>query len=91
MGTTLFPVSVITNESPITFPAIHSLSGETYNILMDGNDLVDFLFKRLYSTEIIPLLPKIIFEIRDGHYWNCCQSAKWDTFSTEHFGIIRQH
>jgi len=21
----------------------------------------------------------------------CCQSAKWDTFSTEHFGIIRRH
>ena len=21
----------------------------------------------------------------------CCQSAKWDTFKTEHFGIIRRH
>jgi len=28
----------------------------------------------------------------DKVYWRgCCQSAKWDTFITEHFGIIRRH
>ncbi len=24
-------------------------------------------------------------------YQQCCQSAKWDTFKTEHFGMIRRH
>jgi len=24
-----------------------------------------------------------------GHHVECCQSAEWDTFRAEHFGIIR--
>jgi PAS domain-containing protein len=38
-------------------------------------------------------------EIVGKYFWNtpalragdCCQSAKWDTFQTEHFGMIRRH
>ena len=35
---------------------------------MDGDGLIGFLFQSLYSTELIPLLPKILFDIRDGDY-----------------------
>ena len=28
---------------------------------------------------------------RPDNGFDCCQSAKWDTFKTEHFGIIRRH
>lgn len=56
------------NASPITFPVTQPLSGETYDVLMNGDGLIGFLFQSLYSTELIPLLPKIIFDIREGNY-----------------------
>jgi pimeloyl-ACP methyl ester carboxylesterase len=56
------------NASPVTFPVTQPLSGETYDVLMDGDSLIGFLFQSLYATEIIPLLPKIIYDARDGSY-----------------------
>ena len=56
------------NDSPITFSATQPLSGETYDVLMTGDGLIGFLFQSLYSTELIPLLPKIVFDVRDGNY-----------------------
>jgi len=56
------------NASPVTFSATQPLSGETYDVLMNGDGLIGFLFQSLYSTELIPLLPNILFDIRDGNY-----------------------
>ena len=56
------------NATPVTFPVTQPLSGETYDVLMNGDGLIGFLFKSLYSTEVIPALPKIIFDTRDGNY-----------------------
>jgi len=56
------------NTSPVTFPVTQPLSGETYDVLMDGDGLIGFLFESLYSTEIIPFLPKVIYDARDGIY-----------------------
>jgi pimeloyl-ACP methyl ester carboxylesterase len=56
------------NESPIVFPVTHPFYGETYEVLMDGDSLISFIYQSLYATEVIPLLPKLIFEIRNGNY-----------------------
>jgi pimeloyl-ACP methyl ester carboxylesterase len=56
------------NATPVTFEATQPLSGETYDVLMGGVGLIGFVFKSLYSTEVIPLLPKTIFDTRDGKY-----------------------
>ena len=56
------------NVSPVTFPVTQPITDETYDMLMSGDGLIGFLIKSLYSTELIPLLPKIIFDIRDGNY-----------------------
>jgi len=56
------------NATPITISATQPLSGETYDLLITGDGLIGFLFQSLYSTELIPLLPKIIFDVRDGDY-----------------------
>ena len=56
------------NASPVTFPVTQPLSGETYDLLMNGDGLIGFMFQSLYLTELIPLLPKIFFDIRDGNY-----------------------
>jgi pimeloyl-ACP methyl ester carboxylesterase len=56
------------NDSPVTFSVTQPLSGETYDVLLNGDGLIGFLFQSLYATEVIPLLPKIIFDARDGNY-----------------------
>jgi pimeloyl-ACP methyl ester carboxylesterase len=56
------------NASPVTFPVTQPLSGETYDVLVDGDSLIGFLFQSLYATEIIPFLPKIIYDARNGSY-----------------------
>ncbi|HEY92815.1 MAG TPA: alpha/beta fold hydrolase [Dehalococcoidia bacterium] len=56
------------NASPVTFSVTQPLSGETYDVLINGDGLIGFLFKSLYSTELIPHLPRIIYDARDGNY-----------------------
>jgi pimeloyl-ACP methyl ester carboxylesterase len=56
------------NASPVTFPVTQPLSGETYDVLMDGDSLIGFIHGSLYATEIIPFLPKVIYDARDGSY-----------------------
>ena len=36
--------------------------------LIDGDSFVEMLFGALYISEIIPLLPEMIFDVRDGNY-----------------------
>ncbi|UCD08109.1 MAG: alpha/beta fold hydrolase [Dehalococcoidales bacterium] len=56
------------NDSPAEFTAIHPLNGESYDVLMSGNNFFNFVISTLYSTEVIPLVPKVIFDTHTGNY-----------------------
>ena len=56
------------NDAPVTVKITHPLTGESFDELLNGDRLIDFLFQSLYSAEIIPLLPKVIFDPRDGNF-----------------------
>lgn len=56
------------NNSPAIFTAIHPLSGESYDVLMSGDNFFNFIMSTLYTTEIIPLVPKVIFDAKNGKY-----------------------
>ncbi|UCC16287.1 MAG: alpha/beta hydrolase [Dehalococcoidales bacterium] len=56
------------NDSPAKFTAIHPLTGESYDVLMPGDNFFDFIISTLYSTEIIPLVPKVIFDTQADKY-----------------------
>jgi pimeloyl-ACP methyl ester carboxylesterase len=43
-------------------------SGERIEVLMDGNTLINFLFQALYATSIIPVLPSLIYDVKDKNY-----------------------
>ena len=44
----------------------NALTGESFDELLSGTRLIGFLFQSLYSTEIIPLLPKTISDASKG-------------------------
>ena len=56
------------NDSPVRFTVIHPLNGKSYDVLMSGDDFFNFMISTLYSTEVIPLVPKVIFDVKAGKY-----------------------
>lgn len=54
------------NETPIEFPIVYFLNGTEYDVVFNGDDLIDILFQSLYSSEIFPLLPRVITEVGQG-------------------------
>ncbi len=56
------------NETPVMLSVTHPLSGETYDMLLNGDGLMAFFFQSLYSSELIPLLPQILYDAQSGNY-----------------------
>jgi pimeloyl-ACP methyl ester carboxylesterase len=92
------------NASPAHFQAIDTTTNRNYNVVMAGDDLVFVLFQALYLTQAIPVLPQMIFQIRDHSYTLLSQiygTIAFDqTFSdgmfyavecSEDWGFLTQH
>ena len=56
------------NQEPAAFPVQDLLTGERYDAIMSGDDLLGLLVHTLYQTDVIPLLPRIIYDATEGHY-----------------------
>lgn len=56
------------NQEKIVLPVTHLLNGQSYQAYFNGNDLLGVLFQSLYATEIIPDLPKLIYDVNAGEY-----------------------
>lgn len=56
------------DEEPVILPVTNVLTGESYEAYFRGTDLVGVLFQTLYATEIIPVLPQMIYDIAAEDY-----------------------
>lgn len=56
------------NADPVTITVTHPRSGRRYDFLLTGDQFVAGLFQALYRADLIPVLPKVIFGVRDGNY-----------------------
>ncbi|HEY6408489.1 MAG TPA: alpha/beta fold hydrolase, partial [Ktedonobacteraceae bacterium] len=56
------------NASPAHFQTTDATTNKNYNVVMAGDDFVFVLFSALYVTQAIPVLPRMIFQIRDHDY-----------------------
>jgi len=56
------------NETHVAFPVRDLLTGERYDAVIGGDDLLGVLVHALYQTDIIPVLPRIIYDASEGHY-----------------------
>ncbi len=50
------------NTQPVTLPGIDPFTGRTYQVLINGDTMISTLFQAMYSTDIIPLLPRAIYD-----------------------------
>ncbi len=56
------------NDSPARFTVLHPLNGKSYDVLMSGTNFFNLIISTLYTTEVIPLVPKVIFDTQSGKY-----------------------
>ncbi len=56
------------NTNPIRVPIANMLTGKQYNSVMDGNTFLGVVIKSLYSSEILPIIPMIVYETAQGDY-----------------------
>ena len=68
LETAFFDLVDSLNETTASLTVTHPLTQERSDAILDGDGLIGFLFQSLYSAEIIPLLPEIIFDARDGTF-----------------------
>jgi pimeloyl-ACP methyl ester carboxylesterase len=54
------------NADPISQEITNPLTGESYTALLDGDTFMLLIFRLLYDTSTIPLLPKIIYDASQG-------------------------
>jgi pimeloyl-ACP methyl ester carboxylesterase len=63
---TFFDLKAKLDEEPVTFTVTLN-SGEKHEMLMNGDSLMGLVFQSLYGSSIIPLLPRMIYDLRDGN------------------------
>lgn len=56
------------NAHPVTFQTTDLNTGKPYTVLFHGDDLVNLAFSTFYVSQAIPLLPKMIYQVRSGDY-----------------------
>lgn len=56
------------NASPAHLKLTDLDTGKSYPAVLDGDGLLSAIFQMLYNTEFIPLLPRIIYDARDGDW-----------------------
>ncbi len=54
------------NAEPVSVEVFNLADGQQYDALVDGDTLVGLLFQALYSVELTPIMPKLIYDVRDG-------------------------
>jgi hypothetical protein len=68
LRTVLFDTVDRLNESPAGFSVTNPLTGEVYDAIMNGDDMLGLLAQSLYQTDFGPLLPQIIYDASEGSY-----------------------
>jgi len=68
LDTVFYQLVTDLNAKPVHFQTTNATTGKSYNAVMAGDDFVFVLFSALYATQIIPALPKMIFQVRNQDY-----------------------
>jgi pimeloyl-ACP methyl ester carboxylesterase len=56
------------DRQPARVPMTDPETGVTYRAVVRGNMFQELFFQMLYATELLPLLPQLIYDARDGRY-----------------------
>ena len=63
---TFFDLKAQLDKAPVTFTVTLN-SGEKREVLLNGDGLLGLTFQSMYATSIIPMLPRLIYDLRAGN------------------------
>jgi pimeloyl-ACP methyl ester carboxylesterase len=86
LRTVLYNLIRTLNDDPVTVTAKHPVTGQEFDLLINGNSVIEAVYYALYSTRTIPNLPRIIFEASKGDYGELTQLVMGATVFSEEFG-----
>jgi len=78
LRTVLFDTVDRLNESPASFEVIHPLTRKGYTKVVDGDGLLELVFRSLYDTAMRPLLPQAIYDASEGTFTSFVRTASLD-------------
>lgn len=65
---TFFDTVARLDQQPATFSATDALTGKSYEVVVNGDNLMDLLFQFLYDADVLPILPRLIANVSAGNY-----------------------
>ncbi|MBZ0307069.1 MAG: alpha/beta hydrolase, partial [Anaerolineae bacterium] len=68
LETTFLEMLDTLNTTPVIVPITDPHTGETYDMLVNGDMLASLTFSGLYSTAILPNFPKFVYEMAQGNF-----------------------
>lgn len=66
LRTVLFDAVERLNEEPASFPVTHPVTGQTYTRVLNGDGLLELVFRSLYDTLLRPVMPQAIYDASEG-------------------------
>lgn len=91
LETVFFDLVAQLDENPITIPVSNFLTGDHYQALIKGDDLIGVFFQSLYSAEVIPVLPQLVYDVRDGNTQELGLLLSSFLMNTDFFSIGMQY
>lgn len=68
LRTTFFDTMDRLNGAPASFEVTNPFSGERHDAILDGDSLLSLVVEFLYETDILPLLPQIIYNASQDNF-----------------------
>jgi pimeloyl-ACP methyl ester carboxylesterase len=76
------------DANPMKLTLVRPKTGQAYEAVMNGDYLINIIFKLLHSTDALPYLPKLIYDLHEGRSGNLDYSMNqyidWITFATDY-------
>ncbi len=56
------------NQENARYESSDPLTGQRYTVVLSGDNFIDLVFQFLYDTDVITLLPRLIYNVSQGNY-----------------------
>jgi pimeloyl-ACP methyl ester carboxylesterase len=77
------------DANPTTLTLVRPKTGQAYEAVRNGDDLINIIFKLLQSTDALPYLPKLIYDLHEGRSgdldYSMNQYIDWIAFPNDYF------
>jgi pimeloyl-ACP methyl ester carboxylesterase len=68
LETVFFDLVEQLNAYPVTLDVMNNVTGRQQTVVVNGNRLIEMVYRISYQTGWLPWLPKLFYHVQDGHF-----------------------